>query len=95
MNAASDRTERKISRFLLVVGFDLNLVLSADLDGQLQRVDRIEAQSLGEQRGVDVDLLRFDVLEHERLDDHGFQFLFDFAHGFVLVRASLTSDRPR
>src|SRR5204862_1497469 len=66
-----------------------------DLDGQLQRVDRVEAEAVGEERLVDVDLLRLDILQHERLHDHALQVVFDVAHDLKFAVRVSAIVRPR
>ena len=48
-----------------------------DGERELERVDRIQAQALDEERSLVFDFLRDDVLQHERFNDEPLEPILD------------------
>jgi hypothetical protein len=69
-----------------VVSPELQSVLSLHRQGQLEGIDRIEAQALDEEGSFDVDVLRPNVVEHQRFHDKLADFLLEgVVHGDSLI----------
>lgn len=49
-------------------------------DPELERIDRVESQTVTEQRRSRIDLLSLDVLQVERFDDQQLEFLDQRVH---------------
>jgi hypothetical protein len=69
-----NRSESLPAQIHLVVGNDSMALLERHCD--LERVDRIQPQTLAEQRCARVDIVRGDVFWHDRFDDDLLDFRF-------------------
>jgi len=50
----------------------------AVMEGELEGIDRVEREATTEERGIGVDVVRLDVLEHQGLDDEMLELAFEF-----------------
>src|SRR6185503_7323182 len=62
------------------VGVHLDVVFLADRDAELERVDRVEPETVAEQRRLAIDVIDADVLEIEDLNEQPFELLLQLLH---------------